>query len=280
MLDLDASRTGVPPKDAATLLVVRDVAGGLEVFVVERHPKSGFLGGAIVFPGGKVDVEDASDAWGAVVEGDEPGKRDERAVRIAACREALEEAAILPVAGGSVAHADLLMLRARVEKEKSSALVAFLGERRLRLHLGALQPFARWVTPTAESRRFDTRFYVTPLPAGQVGAHDSRETTSSFWARPGDLLSRFDRGEVQLAPPTHRSLEILSAASSSAEAIGAATSACLDPICPLLVPQEGTMALVLPGDVCHPEKAPRAPGRSRFVLRGERWLPEDGPATR
>jgi 8-oxo-dGTP pyrophosphatase MutT (NUDIX family) len=282
MLDLDPNRTPVPPRDAATLIVLRDADAGLEVFCVERHPKSGFLGGAIVFPGGKVDVEDGSAEWnGAVDEGWRSATSDgraDRAQRIAGCREALEEAAILPVRGGVLSHEDLLDARARAAAKEQSIL-AFLLSHRLRLNLDALHPFARWVTPAAEARRYDTRFYVTILPPNQRGAHDQRETTSSFWATPAQVLSRFDEGRVQLFPPTHRTLELLARAPNSAAAIALATTLCLDPICPRVVPQETTMALVLPGDREHEIATSRVPGRSRFVLRQDRWLPEDAPKT-
>jgi 8-oxo-dGTP pyrophosphatase MutT (NUDIX family) len=255
------------------LVVLRDVARGIEVFCVERHPKSGFLGGAIVFPGGKVDPEDASAEWTGAVRG---VATEDRAQRIAGCREALEEAAILPVAGGSPTHDELLDVRARAAKNEGS-IRTFLLARGLHLDLDALHPFARWITPAAESRRFDTRFYVTVLPPGQRGAHDNRETTSSFWASPADVLARFDGGRVQLLPPTHRTLELLATIGSSAAAIALASRMCMDPICPMIVPQEGTLALVLPGDPAHDVRESRVPGRSRFVLRGERWLPEDAP---
>jgi 8-oxo-dGTP pyrophosphatase MutT (NUDIX family) len=270
MLDLDVSRPSVVPRDAATLVVLRDGGPGVEVFCVVRHPKSGFLGGAVVFPGGKVDPDDASAEWEACVAG---GEGEDRPARIAGCREALEEAAILPLVGGDVAHADLVDLRTR----DARAIRAFLVERGLRLDLASLHPFARWVTPAAESRRFDTRFYVTALPAGQQGAHDDRETTSSFWASAAEVLARFDEGRVQLLPPTHRTLEILAGARTMAEAIALASRMCEDPICPRLVPQEGTFALVLPGDPDHELGETRVPGRSRFVLRGDRWLPEEPP---
>src|SRR5207253_1294171 len=111
--------------------------------------------------GGKVDTEDSAEAWASAIAS---GRRDDRAQRIAACREALEEAAILPIRGGTLAHAALLDLRA-----KKSSLLRFLAEegRGLLLDLDALVPFARWVTPTAEARRYDTRFYLTRLPEGQ-----------------------------------------------------------------------------------------------------------------
>lgn len=277
MLDIDVNRPGVPPRDAATLVVLRDVEGAdrrVEVFCVERHPKSGFLGGAIVFPGGKVDPDDASPEWDAAIEG---AASEDRPQRIAGCREAVEEAAILPLHGGSLSHAELLDLRARAASKERS-IRDFLRSRGLRLDLEALHPFARWITPAAETRRFDTRFYLTVLPPGQEGAHDDRETTSSFWASPADVLARFDDGRVQLLPPTHRTLELLAGIGSSAEAIALASRMCLDPICPIVVPQEQTMALVLPGDPAHDVREIRVPGRSRFVLRGDRWLPENAPA--
>jgi 8-oxo-dGTP pyrophosphatase MutT (NUDIX family) len=273
MLDFDLNRSGVTPRDAATLVVVRDGAAGVEVFCVERHPKSGFLGGAIVFPGGKVDPDDGSAEWDALVVGD---MTEDRAQRIAACREALEEAAILPVVGEAPSHAALLDAQARAASRERS-LRSFLVEHGLRLDLAALHPFARWVTPAAETRRFDTRFYLTLLPRGQQGAHDNRETTSSFWATAADVLKRFDEGRVQLLPPTHRTLEILARAATTGDAIALASRMCKDPICPSLVPQDGTLALVLPGDPAHDVREPRVPGRSRFVLRGDRWLPEDAP---
>ncbi len=271
-LDLDSNRTEVAPREAATIIVVRDATAGMEVFCVERHPKSGFLGGAVVFPGGKVDAGDASDEWTSAVD----GGQDDRALRIAACREALEEAAILPVTGGIVTHAALLDLRARLVK-KEATLIAFLREHGLRLDLGALHPFARWITPIAEARRYDTRFYLATLPRDQSGAHDDHETTSSFWARPADVIARWEAGAVALAPPTHRTLEVLARVSASAEAIAIAASACLDPICPILLPYDGTIALALPGDPAHEVRESRVPGRSRYVLRGDRFVPEDAP---
>jgi 8-oxo-dGTP pyrophosphatase MutT (NUDIX family) len=280
-LDLRFGRSASQPKDASTLVLVRDGAGGVEVFCVERHKKSAFLGGAIVFPGGKLDAADADEAWaeranepdgrGAVIAAD---KAQLRALAIAACRESLEEAAILPVEGGSLAHAELLGLRDRVAKGQER-LADFLTARALRLDLAALRPLSRWITPVAETRRFDTRFFIARAPEGQDGAHDEHETMASFWAHPADLLARFAAGTVELAPPTHRTIELLAAAGSTDAALAAAERACLDPICPELVQAGSTFALVLPGDPEHSERARRIDGTSRFVLRGERWWPED-----
>jgi 8-oxo-dGTP pyrophosphatase MutT (NUDIX family) len=276
MLDLKLDRDGVPPKPAATLILVRDAEGGdaVEVFCVQRSGKSAFMGGAIVFPGGKVDPSDSEDGWlEHVVDVD----AELRAHRIAACRESLEEAAILPVDGGALGDAELEALR-RTHADDKAALRAFLSSRGLRIDLRALHPFSHWVTPTAESRRYDTYFFVAKAPEGQSGAHDQTETTASFWATPAEVLRRFEAGEVQLAPPTHRTLDILTACRSASDVVTLASQANLDPICPRLVPQGDTMALVLPGDREHDVRETRTAGTTRYVLRGERWQSEDAPA--
>ena len=291
MLDLDVDRPVVPPREAATLILVRDRLRGsvpcLEVFCVVRHAKSGFLGGAVVFPGGKVDPLDRDVAWSACARGAVPFVLGEdesitRSYAIAACREALEEAAILLSLGTSLTHAEVLVLRASLAIGPLS-LRETLAAKGLSLDLAALHPFGRWVTPVAEGRRFDTRFFLACAPAGQEGAHDAHETTASFWASPAEVLARFDRGELQLAPPTHRSLELLATASSARAAIELAARLGVEPICPKLVPipassdepAPATMALALPGDPEHEVSVPRVPGASRFVLRGERWVPEE-----
>jgi hypothetical protein len=145
------------------------------------------------------------------------------------------------------------------------------------LDLASLVPFARWVTPAAESRRYDTRFFLFAADAALTGVHDDHETTASFWAKPDDVIHRFVGGELQLAPPTHRTLEILAGAANTGAALAAAATACLEPICPRLVTQGHSVALVLPGDPEHEVRTPRSPGKSRYVMRGARFLPEDAP---
>lgn len=285
MLDLKPGRPVAAPKDAAALVLLRDGNDGVEVFCVERNKQSGFMGGALVFPGGKLDATDSDSSWldlttppRAPRASAEPFTRDGthlRALAVAACRESLEEAAILPVTA-PVACADLFALRARL-KADAGALASFLRARGIRLDLAALQPFSRWITPEAESRRFDARFFVSIAPEGQTGAHDERETMASFWATTAEILRRFDAGEVHLAPPTHRVLSLIGEHEDAASVLAMAASSCLDPICPRLVPQGDTMALTLPGDPEHEVREARVKGPSRFVLRGERWLSEDAP---
>jgi 8-oxo-dGTP pyrophosphatase MutT (NUDIX family) len=290
MLDFDFDRKAVAPRDAATLVLVRQAGEEIEIFFVERHTKSGFMGGALVFPGGKVDDADRDLAWIArttpprpPVDEQQAFAADEaaaRALAICACREALEEATILPLSGKTLSHPELVLLRKQVAA-KETTLLAHLTENGLTMDLGALHPLARWVTPAEESRRFDARFFLAVAPEGQPGVHDDHETTASFWATPKGALERFDQGSVQLAPPTHRTLEILSAAKTIEDALRIGASQSKDPICPRLVRHVAgdleTLALVLPGDPEHPVSEARVPGASRFVLTGERWIPGAPP---
>jgi len=287
MLDLDPNREGVKPRDASTLVVVRDTSdhSGIEVFCVERQ-KVGFLGGAVVFPGGKLDATDMDAGWASAATAPRtprtPIADDEatlRALAVAACREALEEAAILPLVGTQLSHEELLAWRKRAAGGES--LLSLLTARAAKLDLAALHPMARWVTPVAESRRFDTRFFLYVAEAALTGAHDDHETTASFWATPADVLQRFLAGSLQLAPPTHRTLEMLATAPDARAAVALADAACLHPICPRLVTHRDargeTLGLALPGDPEHDVRELRSPGPSRYVLRGDRFLPEDPP---
>jgi 8-oxo-dGTP pyrophosphatase MutT (NUDIX family) len=301
MLDLKLDRPATEPRDAATVILVRpNPSHGLDVFCVERSQGSRFLGGAIVFPGGKLEPADGDETWSSL--STEPRTptpppkerfaRDAahlRALAIAACRETIEEAALVLArpsaqedAPRTISDEDARALSSRMKTEPT-ALRDWLRERGLLLHLTALFPLARWVTPEAESRRFDARFFLAVAPEGQHGAHDETETSASFWASPSDVLHRFNQGEIQLAPPTHRTLMLLAECTDIDAALARATTSCLEPICPRLVrhaendASAETLALTLPGDPEHHEREVRVPGPSRYVLRGERWLPESLP---
>lgn len=277
-LDFQLDREPVQPKDAATIILVRSVASDaahpeIEVFCVERSKQSKFMGGVLVFPGGKVDPQDLDPEWDGLIH----GVKDPYA--IAAERETLEEACMLHVTERTVEHEVLVNLRAELAKDPK-ALRAFLYTHELKLDLSALVPLSRWITPTAESRRFDARFYVAIAPAGQPGAHDAHETVRSFWASPADVLKRWEAGEVELAPPTHATLMLLSTCKTPEAVLSFAAGATKEPICPKLVKAGDTLALTLPGDPEHDVEERRifeAGGPSRYVLRGERWLPEEAP---
>jgi 8-oxo-dGTP pyrophosphatase MutT (NUDIX family) len=279
MLDLDPTREAVRAKDAATLVVVRDApGGGIDVFCVERQ-RAGFLGGAVVFPGGKLDAADLDPAWYALASPPShpkpPWAEDEAmswGLAIAACREALEEAAILPLVGRPPSHEMLVDWQRRLARKEITLRELIAGAARA-VDLAALVPLAHWITPVSESRRYDTRFFLLVADPLVTGAHDGHETTASFWAAPAGVLRRFGAGELELAPPTHRTLEILAGAASTHEAVSQARAACLEPIVPRLVMQGDTCALVLPGDPEHEVAVARSPGASRYVLRAGRFVP-------
>jgi hypothetical protein len=140
------------------------------------------------------------------------------------------------------------------------------------LDLASLVPLARWVTPEAEQRRFDARFFVARAPEGQEASMDEREAIRTFWALPAQLLEEADRGRVTLFPPTHRTLMHLAASGSVDAMIARARSSTLDPICPRFAIDRGSPTLALPGDPLHEIPERRSEGGSRYVLRDDRWV--------
>jgi 8-oxo-dGTP pyrophosphatase MutT (NUDIX family) len=285
LLDFDPSRDASAPRDAASVVVLRDGARGLEVFCVRRHAKSSFLGGALVFPGGKVDAADGGDAWSERVTA--PHLRGPAfagtavtasILAIAGARETLEEGAILPVAEAlDAAQVDEIL----AELAAGASLLAVLARRELRLALDALVPWARWVTPVGESRRFDARFFLLELPRGQVGRHDDHETTMSFWGTPQEVLDRAAAGEFFLAPPTARTLELLACAGTVTAAMALAERQSLQPICPQFIGALGDEPpyLALPGDPSHEVRERWVEGPTRYVLRSGRFVSEEPPDT-
>lgn len=284
MLDLDAARTPVVPRDAATVVVAREREGELQVFCVKRHARSGFMGGAVVFPGGKLAAEDRSPEWAALCTplssrcSDFADDADgARAFAIAALRELIEEAALLPVSGGTLDDAQAKALRDRlaVAADDDALLRSLLRERALTLDTGRLAALARWVTPAAESRRYDTRFYFLPLTEDQAGLHDAHETTQSFWASPSAVLAMWERGEAFLAPPTSRTLELLAPAKDVAAALAIVRGQSLAPICPHFAMEGERAVLALPGDPLHPDRSwsPWPEGPSRFEMVDGRFVP-------
>jgi 8-oxo-dGTP pyrophosphatase MutT (NUDIX family) len=279
VLDFDPSRAAPLPRPAATIIVLRPSTDGLEVFCVLRHAKSNFLGGALVFPGGKVDPQDRDAAWSALAS--EPHPRttsmasddaDPLSLCIAACRESLEEAAIIPLVP-ALPEADVLAMRA--ELDAGRPFLDVLRGRGARLGVDALVPWGRWVTPEAEARRFDARFFLLALPEHQRGAHDDREITMSFWAKPDDVLRRFFAGEIFLAPPTCRTLELLAECPTIESAVALANEQSLLAVSPRFVMDDKAPYLALPGDPSHEVTEKRVAGKTRFVLRDGRFLSED-----
>lgn len=286
MLQIEPGREATAPRDAATVVLLRSIgdAEGFEVFMVRRHAKSGFMGGAFVFPGGKLDAADSTESMRARL----TGRSAEEAARalgepedptralglfVAAFRETFEEAGVL-----LSARADQVALEAARRRLQEGASLAEEAEAiDLTLHLDLLVPWTRWVTPAVERRRYDTRFFLATAPPDQRAVHDERETTDAAWMTPTQALARDRAGEIQLPPPTMRSLEMLSRFTRPEEALKEAASRLPPLVRPVFVDEDGTWILALPGDAAHPEREAVIPGPTRFVMSDGRWWSGEPP---
>jgi 8-oxo-dGTP pyrophosphatase MutT (NUDIX family) len=205
---------------AATILIVRDGATGLEVLMVERHANIGFAGGALVWPGGKIDPADYDAGWLEAARELENHEPDERAARVGAIREAYEECGLLLATRDSMPvgeHADSLTnMRQRVDKDATLFQPLVRGHG-LTLCTHDLHPFARWIPPPALHKRFDTRFYLARLPKDQTPVQDGTEAVDIIWIKPQDALDQLAAGTRKIIFPTARNLELL-ALSPSVEA--------------------------------------------------------------
>jgi 8-oxo-dGTP pyrophosphatase MutT (NUDIX family) len=267
---------GKPIKDASTVIVLRDTSGGIETFMLCRHQQSGFMGGAHVFPGGKVDAEDSAPGWQRLIDASPEeitarlGESDSGrglGLLIAGVRETFEEAGVLLARTSSNALLDGV----RVRLNEGSAFLALANEIGIRIDAKALTPYARWVTPKMESRRFDTRFYIAVIPEGQRASHDGTETTSAEWLRPRDAIEGMFSGKIKLAPPTVRTLRWLAEFDESQAVIEEALSRPPPLVRPRIVAGDGTWFLALPGDPEHPEDEAVLPGATRMVFEAGAW---------
>jgi 8-oxo-dGTP pyrophosphatase MutT (NUDIX family) len=269
----DARPGPVAARDAATVMLVRDAeeAGGpaLEVCMLRRHLNSDFVGGAYVFPGGKVDEADRtagaeascvgrSDADASAMLGTPEGGI---AFWVAALRECFEEAGVLLAYPEGSAPGDPLVdvtdpaVRSRLAArrvEVNAGTVGFLDACRsegLCLAVDRVHYFSHWVTPEPAPKRYDTRFFVTALPPGQIPVHDDHETTDTVWVQPGEALERARAGEFDIIFPTIKNLEAISRFDTSAELLAAALAVEKVPtVLPRVVVDERGFRILLPGD--------------------------------
>ena len=285
-LNLDIVTT--PLRPAATVVLLRDAPAGLEVFLMKRHTLSDVLGGAYVFPGGKVDALDAELDMAAHL--DQPlhalhaglneadiSERTAGGLYVAAMREAFEESGVLFAQG--FATPDIDAVRVATLLREGHGFNAVLARMSLRLHTRSLVPWSRWITPTMPSitnKRFDTRFFVSAVPAGQVAVHDNHETTDSIWLSPRMALQQYWSGQIALAPPQIMSLAHLSRHAS----VDSVMTQARGRMPPLIQPEpfdlEGGRVICYPGDARHTVCEPAMPGPTRLYYRNKRFEPGDG----
>jgi 8-oxo-dGTP pyrophosphatase MutT (NUDIX family) len=263
----------VVARDAATIMLVRDTASAtgpaLEVCMLRRHLNSDFVGGAFVFPGGKVDEADRTpDAEEACVGRSDAAASDMLgtaggglAFWVAALRECFEEAGVLMAypdgvgAGGAlvdVSEPERRRRLAALRVELNAGTVGFLDACRsegLRLAVDRVHYFSHWVTPEPAPKRYDTRFFVTALPPDQIPVHDDHETTATVWVQPAEALARAAAGEFDIIFPTIKNLEAIARFTTSTELLAAAAAVERVPtVLPRVVADERGFRILLPGD--------------------------------
>jgi len=245
---------------ASTILLVRDAPSGVEVFMERRHLQSGFVGGAYVFPGGRVDPDDAFDPLRCV--GLDETNASQRlglaggglAHFVAAIRECFEEAGVLLAydRGGALLDFGDPAMDAKYRRYRDDLNAGTLGladivrAEDLRLATDRIGYWSHWITPIGEPRRYDTRFFVTEAPAGQIAGHDDWELTDSAWVSPAEAIERALRREWMIIFPTLMNLRALALHSTAAAAVAWAST---QPIpLPANQPKVYRGRVVLPGD--------------------------------
>ena len=243
----------VPPRDAATVVLLRDAEHGPELYLLNRHTQMAFAPGMAVFPGGGVDERDRTsvigtdswigpspEQWAARLGCD---SATARALVVTAVRETFEETGVL--LAGPDAHTIVADTSTSAWESDRAALSAkevsladVLLRRRLCLRTDLMTPWAHWITPDYQPLRYDTRFFVALLPAQQHTRDVSTESDAVLWARPADALAAVEAGRLAMLPPTLRTCAELSEVQVAADALLLGRSRVLTPLTSWLVVDE------------------------------------------
>jgi 8-oxo-dGTP pyrophosphatase MutT (NUDIX family) len=263
----------IPLRDAATVMLVRDGAQGVEVFMLRRNLNSDFVGGAYVFPGGAVDDHDRHENLDQVCRGRSDAEASQQlgiergglAYWVAAIRESFEEAGVLLAydQAGNVIRLDEPGTKERYVEHRRAVdtgerrLVDICEDEQLQLAVDHMYYFSHWITPEGAPRRYDTRFFVARAPEAQEPLHDDHEVIANLWIRPSVALERHRSGEFDLIFPTMRSLQALERFATADDVLAAAEAIQSVPtILPRLVEDSGGYRIVLPGDAGYDEIVP------------------------
>ena len=219
-----------PPRPAATIMLLRD--DPFEVLMVRRRTGSSFSA-ALVFPGGVVDEHDAAEDWLEHLAGAEELAATERALRIAALREAYEEASVFLGA-------------APTTPARGASFLDVVRNAGAPLPLDALVRFGHWITPEMAPKRFDTHFYLCAAPEGVEPRSDGDETVSFEWVRPPEALERAAAGEQSLLFPTVMNQKRLNENNTVASALAAAKTRPIVTVVPTVERRERGMVVVIP----------------------------------
>ncbi|WP_439029447.1 NUDIX hydrolase [Gordonia terrae] len=242
-----------PLRDAATVVLVRDAADGIEVFLQRRVKQMAFAGGMTVFPGGGVDKRDADadlawtgpDAawWAAEFSSD---AEVAQALVCAAVRETFEECGVLLATDTDGSFADPSGLAGDRQRlvEKSLSFAEFLTARGLTLRADLLRPLAHWITPVNEKRRYDTRFFLAAMPDGQQADGETTEADVARWVNARVAIDSWAAGHHFLMPPTWSQLHYVAGFATVDELL--ADERVIEPILPNVTPGAGLAGLGFP----------------------------------
>ena len=229
---------------AATLVVVRDRADGPpELLMVERASGMAFAGGALVFPGGRIDQADRDLAR-------QLGYPD-GAARVAAIRETIEETAIAIGVEPLPSIDDGLAMQGALVDDRPFTEV--LDDAGLGLDPAALTPLARWLPNFHVTRRFDTLFFLARAPAGDwQPSVIAGECSGAFWLTAADALERETRGNARLIFPTRRNLERLALHADFDAMRADAEAHAIEPITPWVEEFSGDKFIQIPDHLGYP----------------------------
>lgn len=273
---------------AATVLMLRELGGELEVLMMRRGAGLAFMAGMWVFPGGRVDASDSEPAIRARVppqarrccsgrlctsQGEPLGDDEALALLVAACRETFEESGVLLARDRDGAPCDARRT-ARLQEARATvsgnaaAFGALLEQEDLYLDVAPLVYWSHWITPSLEPRRFDTRFFAIAVPPDQAASADRGELTEHAWIRPAAVHEAIERREIRVVPPTLLTLEDLAECHARHGGLTAMLAAERDrptpPVLPRIEPRSDEFRVVMPWD----------PGYA--AVAGEGCVPEAG----
>ena len=294
--EMNDHTTPATPLDAATVILLRETpaANPFELLLMRRHAKQRFMGKAFVYPGGQLDPADCNPGLAAFASGiraedvkrrlNEPDLPNEKALGLlfAAVRETFEESGVLLARSISGKDIDFNNKKIRERFAEYRTLIhqhemtlEDLAEKEgLFFKLKDLIPFAHWVTPEAERRRFDTRFFLARMPFGQEPVHDSMEMTETLWTTPGKAFSKHNAGEILLMPPTLKTIDEMACRSSVSELLSWASSTTIRTIMPQISSEGESIIIKFPHDpeysIAELKQPPRPEEISRIVIRDGR----------
>ena len=285
-MELNTETVATPPRPAATVVMLRSAPAGLEVLLLKRHGQSDVLGGAYVFPGGKVDPKDGSTGLQrhldrspaelhAVLQETDVDTGTAAGLFVAAIREAFEESGILFAQGVRQAQA----AAARAMLQDGLGFEDMLARLSLRLQTESVLPWSRWITPRVPmvtNKRFDTRFFVAALPDDQQALHDNHEATECLWTTPRAALERYWAGEIDMAPPQIMSLSFLSHFADVPSVLRQARATRPPRVEPEPFLEDGLRVVCYPGDERHSSARRAFPGPTRLTYRNRRFEPAGG----